>query len=143
MRPTNSRGWPAIAAASLPAPSNAAACLREDRLGTFLHLNVCGHCNAPSTLGDKLDEIACAGPAPAFERQPDRHALPLADPALDRNVAPMQMRQALDDRQTKPRAVAAMFTGGTRLEESFSQTRQIVFIDSDSDIIRIVGKTGN
>src|SRR6478752_3176698 len=103
MRPTNSRGWPAIAAAS--------------------------------TLGDKLDEIACAGPAPAFERQPDRHALPLADPALDRDVAPMQMRQALDDRQTKPRAVAAMFTGGTRLEESFSQTRQIVFIDSDSVVL--------
>jgi hypothetical protein len=42
---------------------------------------------------------------------------------LDRDVAPMQMHQALDDRQPKPRVVTAMFTGGTRLEESFSQTR--------------------
>jgi hypothetical protein len=76
-----------------------------------------------NTLGDKLDEIACAGPAPPFERQPDRHARRLAGPALDRDVAPMQMHQALDDRQPKPRVVTAMFTGGTRLEESFSQTR--------------------
>jgi hypothetical protein len=76
-----------------------------------------------NTLGDKLDEIACAGPAPPFERQPDRHARRLAGPALDRDVAPMQMHQALDDRQPKPRVVTAMFTGGTRLEESFFQTR--------------------
>src|SRR5262249_39112737 len=99
-RPTNSRRWPAIAAATFPAaPSNPVSCLRLDRLGTFLHLNVCGH--SPSTLGNKPDEIACAGPARAFKRQPDRHTRPLADPALDRDVAPMQIHQTLDDRQTK------------------------------------------
>src|SRR4029079_6834258 len=113
-RPTNSRGWPAIAAASLPAPSNAVSCLREDRLGTFLHLNVCGHSNSPSTLGNKLDEIACAGPARAFKRQPNRHSCPLADPALDRDVAPMQMHQTLDDRQTKSRTIMAMLSGRVR-----------------------------
>ena len=123
MRPTNSRGWPAIAAASLPAPSNAAARLREDRLGTFLHLNVCGHCNAPNTLGDKLDEIACAGPAPPFERQPDRHARRLADPALDRDVAPCKCTKLLTIDNPSPEPSRQCSRVALAWKKAFSQTR--------------------
>jgi len=100
MKPTNSRGWPAIAVASLPAPPNATFFLREDRLGTFLHLNVCGY--SPTTLGDKFYEIVCAVPARAFERQPDRHPRPLADPALDTGVRKLTVPSHVFAEQTRP-----------------------------------------
>jgi len=98
MKPTNSRGWPAIAVASLPAPPNATFFLREDRLGTFLHLN--GY--SPTTLGDKFYEIVCAVPARAFERQPDRHPRPLADPALDTGVRKLTVPSHVFAEQTRP-----------------------------------------
>src|SRR4029077_3421841 len=126
---TNSRGCSPIAVASLPAVSSATESLRE-RLGTFLDPVICGRGETPVALGHERD-----GMIGDLEGQPHGDARSLSEPALDIDLAAMQMHQAFDDRQAKTGAVVAAIIGGASLEKCLAQTRQIGLTDAHAGIL--------
>ena len=58
-----------------------------------------------------------------FERQPDRHARPLADPALDRDVAPCKCTKLLTIDNPSPEPSRQCSRVALAWKKAFSQTR--------------------
>src|SRR4029077_19811513 len=131
---TNSRGCSPIAVASLPAVSSAMESLRE-RLGTFLDPVICGRGENPVALGHERD-----GMTGDLKGQPHGDARSLSEPALDIDLATMQMHQAFDDRQAQTCAVVAAIIGGASLEKCLAQTRQIGFTDAHACVLNRHGE---
>ncbi len=71
----------------------------------------------------------------AIDRQVDRDARALAQPAGDLHAAAVQRHQALDDREAEPGAVVAAVVGRARLEERIADARQILGADADAGIL--------
>ena len=130
---TNSRGCSPITAAKRPAVSNVVS-LREDRLGTFLHLIICDNWNFAWPFGHQLDRIGGARTI-AFDRQTHGDARALAEPAADIDLAAVQADQALDDRQAEPGPVLAAVIRCIGLEEGFAQARQVGLADADAVVL--------
>src|SRR6516162_7488268 len=125
---TNSRGCSPIATASRLALLSATESLRE-RLGTFLHPFICGSGEAPTALRHKLDGMMCR-----LEWQSYGHARPLAQSALDIDLAAMQMHQTLHNRKTKSRAVVTALARCMSLEECLAKSWQVGFDNADAGI---------
>src|SRR5580693_8757858 len=68
----------------------------------------------------------------AIERQGNRDAGALADPAADREFAAMQPHQSLDDGKAQARAGMAAVIGGAGLEIRLADPRQILVADADA-----------
>ena len=107
---------------------------RLERLRTFLHQNIGGGDEFAGTFCHELDRIDDLA-AFAIDRQPNRYARAFAEPAADINIAVVQLHQPLDDRKAETRAIVPAVIGGARLKESFAQTRQIGFADTDTGIL--------
>src|SRR5882757_3377061 len=72
------------------------------------------------------------GHAFAIERQAHRDTGALARPALDLDLAAMELDEPLDDRQPETAAVVLARVGAARLEERIADAREIVRRDTDA-----------
>ena len=130
---TNSRGCSPITAAKRPAVSSVVS-LREDRLGTFLHLIIGNNWNFTGPFGHQLDRIGGARTI-ALDRQTHGDARALAEAAADVDLAAVQADEALDDRQAETRPVLAAVIRCIGLEEGLAQARQVGLADADAVIL--------
>ena len=72
--------------------------------------------------------------------QPHGDARSLSEPALDVDLAAMQMHQAFDDRQAKSGAVVAAIIGGASLEKCLAVTVEDTGVGiGESDLPRLRG----
>src|SRR5580692_3422456 len=127
-------------AASVPARA-LARLLSLRRSRTFLH-RACRLHDAGRLIhrkDDRADHAKTAlfyRPRPlAIERQADRDAGALADPAADREFAAVQPHQALDDGKPQARAAIAAVIGSAGLEVRLADPRQIFVADADAIVL--------
>src|SRR5262245_6191757 len=138
MNPTASRRLQPKRGSAAKRGASASSSLRRFDLGTDLHPMVRGTLGgmrrcACSPLLDrsKLGRPACTF---AVDRQADRNARALTDPAHDLDLTAMQRHQPLNDREPQSGSIVATVVGRARLEERIADARHVLGVDPDAGI---------